>query len=72
MRQNPYGSKTMENPNGKFAEAFAFGYAASILDAELDCLTLSAITGPFGLIGQENERTPTGQRQPIFKSVKSL
>ena len=86
MRQNPYGSRTMDNPNGKripmanrdprhngqFAEAFAFAYAARVLDAGLDCLTLSALTGPFGLISQNDEPSPPGQPRPIFKTVKTL
>ncbi|MBA8841086.1 hypothetical protein [Ochrobactrum sp. RH2CCR150] len=86
MRQNPYGSRTMDNPdgnriamvnrdprhNGKFAEAFAFAYAARVLDANLDCLTLSALTGPFGLIADENEPTPAGHTRPVFNSVKTL
>ncbi len=86
MRQNPYGSRTMDNPNGKriamanrdprhngkFAEAFALAYAARVLDANLDCLTLSALTGPFGLVAHENEPTPAGRTRPIFNSVKAL
>ncbi|MBJ6133847.1 hypothetical protein JAU75_13455 [Ochrobactrum sp. Q0168] len=86
MRQNPYGSRTMDNPDGKriamanrdprhngnFAEVFAFAYAARVLDANLDCLTLSALTGPFGLIAHINEPMPEGQTRPIFNSVKTL
>lgn len=86
MRQNPYGGRTMDNPdgkripmanrdprhNGKFAEAFAFAYAAQVLDANLDCLTLSGLTGPFGLIAHGNEPVPEGQTRPIFNSVKAL
>ncbi len=86
MRQNPYGSRTMDNPhhkriamanrdprhNGRFAEAFALGYAMRVLDANLQSLTLSALTGPFGLIASENEPAPAGQTRPIFNTVKSL
>lgn len=86
MRQNPYGSRTMDNPaggripmanrdprhNGLFAEAFALGYAARVLDAGLECLTLSALTGPFGLIAGRNEPVPEGERRPIFRAVKAL
>lgn len=86
MRQNPYGSRTMDNPaggripmanrdprhNGRFAEVFALGYAARVLDAGLECLTLSALTGPFGLIASRNEPVPEGQRRPIFRAVKAL
>jgi len=86
MRQNPYGSRTMDNPdhariamgktdprhNALFGEAFAFGYAARVLDAGLECLTLSALTGPFGLIASENEPSPADANRPIFNSVATL
>ncbi|MBM7047425.1 hypothetical protein [Rhizobium lusitanum] len=86
MRQNPYGSRTMDNPdggriamastdprhNGRFGEAFTFGYAARVLDAGLECLTLSALTGSFGLIAGENEPSPAGATRPIFNSVATL
>ncbi|NTF45599.1 hypothetical protein [Rhizobium rhizogenes] len=86
MRQNPYGSRTMDSPDGarmamantdprhnaRFGEAFAFGYAARVLDAELECLTLSALTGPFGLIAGDNEPSPAGANRPIFNSVATL
>ena len=86
MRQNPYGSRTMDNPDGgciamantdprhkaRFGEAFAFGYAARVLDAGLECLTLSALTGSFGLVAGENEPSPAGATRPIFNSVATL
>lgn len=86
MRQNPYGSKTMENPNGKriamanrdprhngkFGESFAMAYAISVLDAGLDSLTLSALTGPFGLIAGDNEPIAAGHKRPLFNTVKVL
>ncbi|QND45436.1 hypothetical protein HB780_06740 (plasmid) [Rhizobium lusitanum] len=86
MRQNPYGSRTMDNRdgrriamantdprhNGRFAEAFALGYAAKVLDAGLECLTLSALTGPFGLIAGRDEPSPAGGRRPIFNTVALL
>ncbi|NLS04749.1 hypothetical protein HGP14_15440 [Rhizobium sp. P32RR-XVIII] len=86
MRQNPYGSRTMDNPsggripmanrdprhNGRFAEAFALGYAIRVLDADLECLTLSALTGPFGLIAGPGEPTPEGGRRPLFNTVRTL
>lgn len=86
MRQNPYGSRTMENPNGKriamanrdprhngkFAERFALAYAISVLNAGLDSLTLSALTGPFGLIAEENEPIAFGNKRPLFHAVKAL
>lgn len=61
MRQNPYGSRTMDNPNrdripmanrdprhnGRFAEAFACGYAIKVLDADLECLIPAALRAPL-------------------------
>lgn len=86
MRQNPYGSRTMDNPvgqripmaytdprhNGRFAEAFAFGYTANVLDAGLERLTLSAMTGPFGLIAVRDEPTPNGHLRPLALTVRTL
>ncbi|MBY5813453.1 hypothetical protein [Rhizobium leguminosarum] len=86
MRQNPYGSRTMDNPvgaripmanrdprhNGCFAEAFALGYAIRVLDAGLECLTLSALSGPFGLIAGPAEPTEQGGRRPLFNTVHTL
>ncbi|PDT27930.1 hypothetical protein CO660_19735 [Rhizobium sp. L9] len=86
MRQNPYGSRTMDNPsggripmanrdprhNGRFAEAFALGYAIRVLDAGLECLTLSGLTGPFGLIAGPDEPTEEGGRRPLFNTVRTL
>ncbi|MFF0952984.1 hypothetical protein ACFYE9_36775 [Rhizobium leguminosarum] len=86
MRQNPYGSRTMDNPvgaripmanrdprhNGRFAEAFALSYAIRVLDAGLECLTLSALSGPFGLIAGPAEPTEQGGRRPLFNPVRTL
>ncbi|MBY3034807.1 D-apionate lactonase [Rhizobium laguerreae] len=86
MRQNPYGSRTMDNPagaripmanrdprhNGRFAGAFALGYAIRVLDADLECLTLSALSGPFGLIAGPAEPTEQGGRRPLFNTVRTL
>jgi hypothetical protein len=86
MRQNPYGSRTMDNPHGeriamansdprhnaRFGEAFALGYAARVLDAGLECLTLSALTGPFGLIASENEPSAAGTDRPLFNTIETL
>jgi D-apionolactonase len=84
MRQNPYGSRTMENPdggriamanrdprhNGRFAEAFALGYAIRVLDAGLECLTLSALTGPFGLVADAGEPHSAGSDRPLAEAVR--
>lgn len=86
MRQNPYGSRTMENPggarmamantdprhNGVFAEAFAMAYAIEVIDVGLECLTLSALTGSFGLIAGKGEPVAEGSRRPLFNTVKWL
>ncbi|MEH7881734.1 hypothetical protein V7799_31340 [Rhizobium laguerreae] len=86
MRQNPYGSRTVDNPagaripmanrdprhNGRFAEAFALGYAIRVLDAGLECLTLSALSGPFGLIAGSAEPTEQGGRRPLLNTVRTL
>jgi D-apionolactonase len=86
MRQNPYGSRTMDNPdgrriamanrdprhNGLFGAAFAAGYAAGFVSARLEQLTLSALTGPFGLIAGEGEPVPPGTVRPVGRSVEML
>ena len=86
MRQNPYGSRTMDNPagariamanrdprhNGLFGAAFALGYAARVIPAGLECLTLSAMTGPFGLIAGADEPTAEGSERPLFHVVRAL
>ncbi|SER87904.1 hypothetical protein [Rhizobium sp. NFR03] len=86
MRQNPYGSRTMDNvdgsripmanrdprQNGLFAAAYAIGYAISVAPARLDQLTLSALTGPFGLIAGADEPVPEGGRRPLFHAVAML
>jgi hypothetical protein len=58
--------------NGRFAEAFAFGYAIRVLEAGLECLTLSALTGPFGLIAGPDEPVEQGGRRPLFNTVRTL
>jgi hypothetical protein len=86
MRQNPYGSRTMDNPdcgripmanrdprhNGQFAAAFAAGYAASVLDANLETLTLSALTGPFGLYAGTDEPVEEGGKRPLHFVINGL
>ena len=86
MRQNPYGSRTMDNPHGEripmanrdprhnslFGAAFALGYAAAVADAGLTRLTLSAATGPFGLIAGPGEPVPQGGLRPLAHVVRAL
>lgn len=72
MRQNPYGSRTMPNPerrripmaaedprqDGLFAAAWMIGYAARVAAAGLEALTVGAPTGPFGLIRGDGTVVP--------------
>lgn len=79
MRQNPYGSRTFDNPDrqrlamaavdprqdGLFAAAWLVGYVAATLEAALDVLTPAALTGPFGAIGDSGVR-------PVCAVIASL
>jgi hypothetical protein len=63
MRQNPYGSRVMDNPKNcriamashdprqtsLFAAAWMIGYAATTAEGRLQALTIGALTGPLGL-----------------------
>ncbi len=83
MRQNPYGSRTMENPSseriamaswdprqdGLFAAAWAIGYAARIVEAKLEVLTIGALTGPFGLL---RDGSDAGHVRPVFHAASGL
>ena len=80
MRQNPYGSRTFDNPLGKritmanadprhsglFGAAWTLGYAARTAEAKLEALTQAALTGPFGLLG-DNDAV-----WPIFHVIRAL
>ncbi|QCP50313.1 hypothetical protein FAZ95_14715 [Trinickia violacea] len=80
MRQNPYGSRTMSNPNreripmaeedprehARFGAAWLAGYAASLSGANIECLTLGGLTGPRGIISH------SGQRYPAFYVARLL
>lgn len=86
MRQNPYGGATKDNPdslripmanrdprhNALFGAAWAVGYAARTTEANLSLLTLSALTGPFGLIAGEGEPVAAGGMRPLYHVVKAL
>ncbi len=64
MRQNPYGSRVMDNPENRritmtdhdprqtslFAAAWMIGYAAATAEAHLEMLTVGSLTGPLGLV----------------------
>jgi hypothetical protein len=67
MRQNPYGSRVMDNPENRritmtdhdprqtslFAAAWMIGYAAATGDAHLEVLTVGALTGALGLASRD-------------------
>jgi hypothetical protein len=86
MRQNPYGSRTMDNPAltriamanrdprhaALFGAAWTLGYAARVAPAGLDQLVPSAVTGPFGLIAGSGEPITNGDRRPLFHIVRLL
>jgi hypothetical protein len=79
MRQNPYGSRTMPNPDrkrvpmaaddprqdGLFAAAWTIGYAAAVAPAGLELLTPTAFSGPRGVIAGDAVR-------PVFHAVRWL
>lgn len=86
MRQNPYGSSTKNNPEGKriamanrdprhnglYGAAWSVGYAAGTVTANPEMLTLSALTGPFGLIAGKVEPMPEHGYRPLFHIIKGL
>lgn len=67
MRFNPYGSKTMENPNnqriamarmdprqrGLVNSAWTTGYASHMIRGGIDCINLHAPTGEFGIFNYQ-------------------
>jgi len=75
MRQNPYGSRTMDNPNGErlcmagddprqrgqFCAAWTAGYAARIAPAGIDVWTAAAFIGPRGVIDDSGLLLPVGR-----------
>lgn len=78
MRFNPYGSRTMDNPDNKrvamarmeprqrglINAAWCIGYAAHMARGDIDVLTLQAPVGEFGLI---SHKMPW--QQPWFDDV---
>ncbi|UVK54142.1 hypothetical protein DBIPINDM_000515 [Mesorhizobium sp. AR02] len=86
MRQNPYGGATKDNPdllriamanrdprhNGQFAAAWTIGYAARVAPAGLEMLTLSGLTGPFGVLAASREPAAEGSPRPIFQAIEGL
>lgn len=81
MRQNPYGSRTFDNPLGEricmanddprqrglFAAAWTLGYAARIAPAAIACWVPAAFTGPRGLIDRAG-----GGLLPVGRTVAAL
>jgi len=86
MRQNPYGSATKDNPAGRriamanrdprheglFAAAWTIGYAARVVPAGLDQLTLSSFVGPFGVLAGQGEPAITGRARPLFHVIRGF
>jgi D-apionolactonase len=86
MRQNPYGSATKDNPsgaripmantdprhNGQFGAAWTLAYAATVAKAGLEVLTLSTLTGPFGLVAGANEPVAAGELRPLAQVIALL
>jgi D-apionolactonase len=84
MRQNPYGSRVMDNPEHRritmtdhdprqaslFAAAWMIGYAASTAEAHLDALTVGALTGPLGLTSPNGTGAIT--YHPAFYAAQGL
>ncbi|RYC33668.1 hypothetical protein D3273_03580 [Lichenibacterium minor] len=82
MRQNPYGSRTMDNPDddrvcmarwdprqrGLFAAAWLVGYASQTGEGALDTLTVGALTGDFGLLDED----VSGRVRPVFHVARGL
>lgn len=80
MRHNPYGARLNENPDGRrmtmtaddprqktqFAAAWMVGYAAAVAPARLQMLCLGALTGRFGIVGDE------GRLRPAFHAMSAL
>ncbi|MGF6971464.1 hypothetical protein OKW43_008559 [Paraburkholderia sp. WC7.3g] len=82
MRQNPYGSRVMPNPHREriamagldprqtslFGGAWLAGYAAALEGAQIDTLTLGALTGERGLADVSDGVT----RYPMFAVARVL
>ena len=80
MRQNPYGSRTMPNPDGRripmanddprarglFGAAFMIGYAARLQGAGIEAWTGASLAGPRGLLLAD------GGVAPAFHAAKGL
>ncbi|WP_157015608.1 D-apionate lactonase [Mesorhizobium xinjiangense] len=81
MRQNPYGSRTFDNPHGervcmanddprqrgRFAAAWTVGYAARIAPAGIERWVPAAFTGPRGVLNEAD-----GSLLPVGEAIASL
>jgi hypothetical protein len=88
MRQNPYGSCVMENPDHRrivmtmddprqtslFAAAWMIGYAAGTAEGRLQALIVGSLTGPLGLASviSESESNEWLVVHPVFHAAKGL
>ncbi|HZZ03930.1 D-apionate lactonase [Paraburkholderia sp.] len=86
MRQNPYGSRVMPNPQGErvamagddprqrslFGAAWLAGYAMALEGASLECLTLGALTGARGLVDGSIDSAADPVRYPAFHIAAAL
>ncbi|AFL50890.1 hypothetical protein USDA257_c23100 [Sinorhizobium fredii USDA 257] len=86
MRQNPYGSRTKDNPLGKriamanrdprhnalFGAAWTLAYAATVVEAQPEVLTLSTLAGQFGLVAGPGEPVKEGHPRPLFHVLRWL
>lgn len=86
MRQNPYGAATKANPdhlripmanvdprhNGRFGAAWTLAYAATVVEAAPELLTLSTLSGPFGLLAGPGEPAESGTLRPLAHVLKAL
>jgi hypothetical protein len=84
MRENPYGSRVMNNPENRritmtdhdprqtslFAAAWMIGYAAATGEGHLEVLTVGALTGPLGLTSTNAVGEIT--YYPAFYAAQSL
>ncbi|HXZ06579.1 MAG TPA: hypothetical protein VEI25_00830, partial [Paraburkholderia sp.] len=80
MRQNPYGSRTMSNPDrervtmadedprdhARFGAAWLTGYVASLSGSHIECITLGGFTGPRGVLDS------AGRRYPVFAVARQI
>jgi hypothetical protein len=85
MRQNPYGSRTFDNPQGDricmansdprhsglFGAAWTIGYATRIAAGAAALYVPAGVAGPRGVISPRNTQEQ-GQVTPLFHAVRLL